>query len=208
MIEFYRDIEKREEREPKPRSVTFDLWEKSESYDTQAILDSIEYLYSTKWIQFYAYCLHNNDFKENGEPAKNHYRVYLEFPQQRLIHVISDKLQDINHKIMYEVVGNREATLRYILHLESDSKHHYSLKELATSDIDYYLTQTTTSQEELEEEEIVQEIEDFIQDLPSLTPYHNIIMWCRSRGPTYTTLFRSKKYNYHFCKIYDTRQGG
>lgn len=83
----------------------------------------------------YAYCVHNADKKENGEPKATHYHfvIWSDTPFT-LTKLLTDL--DIPERWL-EKIRNKKNAIRYLIHLDHPEKFQYDRNEIVTNDIRY-----------------------------------------------------------------------
>lgn len=92
------------------------LYKDSEVYDYNKVIDYIENNYTD-----YAYIVHNKDNK------KNHTHVLIHFNNKRYATSIS---KELGVPINYIEKANLVPYLRYLIHIDDEDKHLYSLEEV------------------------------------------------------------------------------
>ena len=133
------------------------LWEKSDSYDTEEVIQHIIDLNYE-----YAYILHDKD------DAKNHYHIiiYLGREQKKTLNTIFKEI-DIPNKQDIEIMPSLKNALQYLIHYNNDNKYHYSIDEVVGSLKDKLHQYINTNDESL----VVNNILNFIKENPEVELY-------------------------------------
>ncbi len=99
------------------------LYPDANNYDCNAVL-----LAAQQYFDFWAYILHDQDFKEDGSPDKPHYHFYGKSNKKLTLQGIAYQLQVPDSSIQY--VKTWKGAMRYLTHIDYPEKHVYSLDEV------------------------------------------------------------------------------
>lgn len=133
------------------------LWEKSDSYDTDEVIQHIIDLGYE-----YAYILHDKD------DAKPHYHIviYLGREVKKTLNTIYKEI-GIPNKQDIEIQLSLKTALQYLIHYNNDNKYHYSTEEVVGSLKDKLNQYINTIDEGL----VVNKILNYLKDNPTTNLY-------------------------------------
>lgn len=120
---------------------------KESTSDLKGIFENIENLYKKGWIAEYAYIKHDKDVyvrgdevpedKELGDKKRDHYHIGLQFPNQRGLSVIAEKL-GVEENYIEKIKSPRFTSfLEYLTHRNAKNKYQYTDEEVITSIVDW-----------------------------------------------------------------------
>ena len=105
-----------------------------------ATLEELHHLFEV--CHHYAYCIHDKDTNEDGQPKEQHTHILVKFETKKsleqircLINSNQNTLGECQRKVGKNWVSlNKIACYRYLLHLDDISKHQYEEQERVTDD--------------------------------------------------------------------------
>lgn len=95
----------------------------------------IRYLSTLTYIQNYAFIIHDKDVSKDGRPAKRHYHIFCQCPQQKAINMIArdfDVLPYVVQKMKASDKNYYRAT-QYLVHLNNPEKYQYPFEDVRAS---------------------------------------------------------------------------
>ena len=102
------------------------LYPDSESYDIDSVLD-----FAIHYFPQWAYCLHDSDISEDGSPKKDHIHFLGKLDDVRSPEVVCRDLHLSSNSIAN--IKNWKSACRYLVHLDSPTKHQYSFDDVVSS---------------------------------------------------------------------------
>lgn len=108
------------------RKFEFVLYPDSESYSIDSVLTSAQSYFSS-----WAYCLHDLDILDDGSLKKTHIHFLGKLDDVRSPEVVCRDLQLPFNSIAN--IKNWRSACRYLVHLDSPTKHQYSIDDVVSS---------------------------------------------------------------------------
>lgn len=95
--------------------------------------------YSNRILHF-AYICHDKDLDEFGTLKEAHYHLCLKMKSSVYISNVLDNIKDITKQnAMGQCLSSKYRMTRYMLHADNPEKYQYSVDELVTDDIGYWI---------------------------------------------------------------------
>lgn len=157
------------------------LYKDSTSYDYYKVIDYIE-----KNYKYYAYIEHDKDL----DNLKHHTHVLMHFDNKRYASGVAKELQVPSN---YIVNANMIPYLRYLIHLDDEDKHQYSIDEVKGSLVPR-LREVASSYKKSEVEQ-VSYIISFITDSKSFLSITELSQFVLQNG-----CYSAFRRNYYFFK--------
>ena len=102
------------------------LYPGSDSYDIDSVLDS-----AIRYFPQWAYCLHDSDILDDGSPKKDHIHFLGQLDE---VHSPDVACCDLQFPLTsLATVTSWKAACRYLVHLDSPTKHQYSIDNVVSS---------------------------------------------------------------------------